>query len=98
MVESRKQRDKNAQRVKHTWCHAVTFRTVFRRFQCIAFRSDGFPHVIIIISVLQEATELLVNTRFLRICHCKVVILANKPVAQATELNSYKQMKSQEIV
>jgi len=47
-------------RFRFYWGQSVAFRAVFRRFKSIALGSDRFAQIVIIISVLQEASELFV--------------------------------------
>ena len=53
----------------------------------IALWSLGLTKEVIIVSVLHEASELLVNSGFLGVCHGKVLVLADHPVSQAGVLH-----------
>jgi len=64
-----------------------TFGRSFRSLQRITFGSNGHTHIEIVITILEEAAVLLILTRLLSIGHGKVVVLAHKPIAQATELH-----------
>ena len=54
----------------------------------VTLRRDRHTKVVVIISVLEEAAILFVLTGFLCVGHGEEVVLADKPVAKAAELNN----------
>ena len=74
------------------FCNFLCFKFyvfyLFHSFDLVALWSLGLSKEVIVISVLHEASELLVNSGLLGVGHGKVLILANHPVSQTRILHS----------
>ena len=61
---------------------------LFNSVDGVALGGDGDTEVVVVVSVLEEATILFVLTWLLRVCHGEEVILADEPIAQTTVLHN----------
>lgn len=67
--------------------HSHSLRRLLDGLQGVALGGDAHTEVKIVVTILQEAAELLVLTRLLRVGDGEVMILADEPIAEATVLD-----------
>ena len=66
---------------------------LFNGVDRVALGRDGDTEVVVVVSVLEEASILLVLSGFLSVGNGEEMILANKPVAEATVFHNLKRQK-----